>query len=91
LYVGQSGNVEIGHVFRKKYIKNPGEPLFSACSFLRYWAGLQPEETQKLINYGVDLMVGMAVKLLGKKNNKRSRMTLQDATSDDEDRSPEEA
>jgi hypothetical protein len=36
--------------FEKKQIKNPGEFLFVSCACLRYWAGLQNEETQQLIN-----------------------------------------
>jgi hypothetical protein len=40
------GNLEMsGHVLRRNTLKNPDEPLYSACSFLHYWAGLQPEET----------------------------------------------
>jgi hypothetical protein len=76
--------------WEKKNMKTPGKPLYSACSFLRYWAGLQPEETQKLINSGVDLMVGVAVKLLGKKNEERPKMALLDIAAADSDRSPEE-
>jgi hypothetical protein len=33
--------------FEKKQVKNPGELLFSACAFLRYWVGLQREEDQR--------------------------------------------
>jgi hypothetical protein len=32
--------------FEKKQIKNPIEIMFSVCAFLRYWAGLQDEETR---------------------------------------------
>jgi hypothetical protein len=64
--------------------------LYSVCSFLCYWAGLQSEETQKLINSGVDMMVGVAVKLLGKKNEDRSKVPLLDIVAADCTRSPKE-
>jgi hypothetical protein len=90
LFVGQFGNVEIGHVLRKKFKKNPGEPLYFACSFLHYWTGLQSNVTQKLINSGVDMVVEVAVKLLGKKNEDRSKVPLLNVTAADYARSPEE-
>jgi hypothetical protein len=74
--LGQFGNVEIEQVLRKKQTKSPSEPLFFACSFLCYWAGLQPEETQKLINSGVDLMVRTTIKLLRKKNEDHPWLAL---------------
>jgi hypothetical protein len=49
-------------------IKNPSVILFSACSFMRYCAGLHPTDTQDLINSRVDLMVKTAVKILGKED-----------------------
>jgi hypothetical protein len=35
--------------FDKKFLKNPSEIIFSACAFMRYWAGLHPVETQQLV------------------------------------------
>jgi hypothetical protein len=55
---------------RKKSIKNPDEILYSACSFMRYWTGLYTENTQQVINEGVDLMLRTTIKLLGKQNKK---------------------
>jgi hypothetical protein len=52
--------------FDKKPIKNPGEIMFAACAFMKYWAGLYPEEAQRLINNGVEVMMRTALKLLGK-------------------------
>jgi HJR/Mrr/RecB family endonuclease len=43
--------------FEKKSIKNPCEIIFSACVFMYYWAGLYPEEAQKVINAKVDVMM----------------------------------
>jgi hypothetical protein len=39
---------------------------------LSYWAGLYPEDTQKLIKDGVDLMMKTAIRLLGKKSGNNS-------------------
>jgi hypothetical protein len=33
---------------------------------MQYWAGLNPVDTQKAIDEGVELMLKMAFKLLGK-------------------------
>jgi hypothetical protein len=37
------------HVLRKKLIKSPAEIICYACSFLRYWAGLQKENDKAVI------------------------------------------
>jgi hypothetical protein len=58
--------------------------------FLHYWTGLQSNVTQKLINSGVDMVVEVAVKLLGKKNEDRSKVPLFNVTAADYARSPEE-
>jgi hypothetical protein len=71
--------------FEKKQIKNPGEILFAACAFLRYWAGLQNEETRQLINSGVDLMMRTAMKLLSKKEGPKPVMAIQDADREEDD------
>jgi hypothetical protein len=34
-----------------------------------YWTGLYPEETQKLINGGIDLVMKIAMRLLGKQED----------------------
>jgi hypothetical protein len=52
--------------WKKKNIKNPIEIIFSACSFMQYWTGLQSLDTQKAIDEGVNLMLKTAFKLLGK-------------------------
>jgi hypothetical protein len=33
---------------------------------MQYWAGLYPEDTQKMISAGVELMMKMTLRLLGK-------------------------
>jgi hypothetical protein len=58
--------------------------------FLHYCTGLQSNVTQKLINSGVDMVVEVAVKLLGKKNEDRSKVPLLNVTAADYARSPEE-
>jgi hypothetical protein len=70
--------------FDKKQINNPGDILFSACAFLRYWAGLQRDEDQRqLINAGVDLMMRTAMKILGKQDEPKSMLAIQGGQDDD--------
>jgi hypothetical protein len=64
--VGQFEKLEIELVLKKKNIKNPIEIIFSACSFMQYWTGLQSLDTQMAIDEGVNLMLKTAFKLLGK-------------------------
>jgi hypothetical protein len=75
--------------FEKKLIKNPIEIIFSACALMHYWAGLYPEETQRLIKEGVDLMMKTAIKLIGSKERPHGVPALQggghEATRGDED------
>jgi hypothetical protein len=40
--------------------------MFCMCVYA-VWAGLYPEVTKEVIEEGVDLMLQMAIKLLGKK------------------------
>jgi hypothetical protein len=40
--------------------------MYVACLFICYWAGLYLEDTQRAITAGVDLMMRMALKLLGR-------------------------
>jgi hypothetical protein len=62
-------------------ISNPGVILFSACSFMRYWAGPHPAEEQEMINS--NLMAKTVVKILGKMKDVRSTSTLMDADHGD--------
>jgi hypothetical protein len=71
--------------FEKKLIKNPCEIFFSACAFMHYWAGLYPEKAQKVISAGVDVMMQMALKLLGKQEAVQKRPALKGPKSEDED------
>jgi hypothetical protein len=64
--------------FEKKLIKSPIVILYSACTFMSYWSDLYPEETQKLIKDGVDFMMKMTIKLLGKKKSGNSTLVLMD-------------
>jgi hypothetical protein len=51
---------------QKKHIRNTGEFLYAACAFMQYWTGLYKEDTKKMINAGVDLMMKTMLKFLGK-------------------------
>jgi hypothetical protein len=72
--------------FEKKHINCPSEVLYSACIFMRYWAGLYLEETQKMINAGVDLMMKTVMRLLGKQDGGATTLLVKDATEDDEEK-----
>jgi hypothetical protein len=50
--------------FEKKHISNPFELLFSACAFMRHWAGLYPEMTKRMIEAGVNMMVKTVFQML---------------------------
>jgi hypothetical protein len=62
--------------FEKKAIKNPNVILFSACSYIRYWAGLLPDEAQEMVKSGVDQLAKTAVQLIGKTKDGRTAPTL---------------
>jgi hypothetical protein len=68
-FLGQYGKQEKGRALRKKLIKHHIEIIFSACIFMQYWVGLYPEEAQKLIRDGVDLMMKTVIKLIRSKWN----------------------
>jgi hypothetical protein len=53
-----------GVCFEEKSINNPIEILFMACSFMRYWAGLYPEITKKMIEAGVNVMMKTAFQII---------------------------
>jgi hypothetical protein len=73
-----------GTCFEKKVVNNPIDIVFSACSLVRYWAGLYPKYSQQVTSEGVELMIHTAIKLLGKQSKKR-RLLLTDGrlSSDD--------
>jgi hypothetical protein len=77
---GPYGKLGIRHVLRRKLLIT----LTKLCVLMRYWAGLYPESTQHAIGEVVDLMIRMAIQLLGKQNKKR-RLMLTDGRCSSED------
>jgi hypothetical protein len=72
--------------FEKKYIKKAIEIMYIVCSFIGYWTGLYPENTQKAIRVGVNLMMRTALKLLGRQGGAAaSTLLIKDKTEDGED------
>jgi hypothetical protein len=69
--------------FEKKCIKSHIDIIFSACSFMRYWAGLHPVDTQKAIDKGGELMLKMTFRLLDKQAKTTPGQLLLCGTSDD--------
>jgi hypothetical protein len=74
LSAGQSGSAGIKCVLKKN--KNPSVILHSAYSFMRFWAGLHSEEAREAINYIVDLLTKVAVKILRRAKDTRRVPTL---------------
>jgi hypothetical protein len=72
----------------KKPIKNPGEVIFSACAFMKYWAGLFPEESHNLVAVGTDLMMKMTKSILdGRQPIKKIKLlTAEDARMDNQEK-----
>jgi hypothetical protein len=48
----------------KKLIKDPVEIIFSACSYMFYWAGLYSEDMQSMISAGVETMMWAAIRIM---------------------------
>ena len=57
--------------FEKKLIKSPFEIVFSACSFLLYWAGLQPEEEAMRLRQGTEMIRSSMTRLMAMCENAR--------------------
>jgi hypothetical protein len=54
--------------FEKKDLKDPSDIVFSACVFMRYWAGIYSEEAQAMINAGVESMMRTVLLILRKQS-----------------------
>ena len=50
--------------FENKMIKSPFEIVYSACSFLLYWAGLQPVEEVARLRLGAEMIRASTTKLM---------------------------
>jgi hypothetical protein len=62
--------------FEKKRINNPSEIIYSACTFMDYWSGLYPDDTQVLNKKGVQVMIQAVVKILGKSRERQGQKLL---------------
>jgi hypothetical protein len=83
-YAGPFGSLTTRLVLRKKHIKHPGEIIYVACSFVCYWAGLYSEESPKMINLGVELMVKTALCLLGRQGGANMALKNEDDKEDEQ-------
>jgi hypothetical protein len=61
-----------------------GEILFYAIALMRYWAGLHPEETQRMIDVGVNLMMKTAMRLVRRRTATPTSLRIQDVAEDEE-------
>jgi hypothetical protein len=75
--------------FKKKNIKNLGEILYYTCALMRYQAGLYLEETQKMINSVVELVMKTVLRLLGKQGGGNATPMLLGNEADKEEREEE--
>ncbi|KAF6992253.1 hypothetical protein CFC21_009265 [Triticum aestivum] len=50
--------------FEKKLIKSPFEFVFSACSFLLYWPGLQNKEDAEELRQGAEMIRSSTTRLM---------------------------
>jgi hypothetical protein len=78
-----AGKWEIVFVLGKKHISNTFELLFSACAFMRYWAGLYPEMT--MIKAGVNMMVKTAFQMLKETRQAAPALMIRGMESETED------
>jgi hypothetical protein len=69
----------------KKIIKNPCEVLLSACAFMRYWAGIYPEEAQWADQQWRESDDADNVEATREERCWHPRLALQSANSKDED------
>jgi hypothetical protein len=61
--------------FQKKPIQNPGDVVFLVCAFMKYWAGLFPEEARNLVAAGTEAMMKVTKSILdGTRTAKRLKM-----------------
>jgi hypothetical protein len=49
--------------FDKKTIRNPKEVIYSACTFMHYWAGLYQDEMKDKIKEGADTLMKVAISI----------------------------
>jgi hypothetical protein len=76
--------------FEKIRIKGPNEIIFSACFFMKFWAGLYPDDAQEIIKKGVQSMIQAAIKLLGKPRESQGPKLLLTSGADGDDREQED-
>jgi hypothetical protein len=55
------------------------------CDFMRYWAALYRGETQKMINYVVELMMKTTLRQLRKQGSGDAILALKNDVADKED------
>jgi hypothetical protein len=61
--VGQSGHRKNKICFDKILIKNPYELIFSACLFMKYWAGLFAAVDLDMVKARVDVMLRISTEI----------------------------
>jgi hypothetical protein len=67
--------------FEKTFMNNPFDIIFSSCAFMQYWIEFYLEETHKLTEDGVDLMMKTAIKLMREKERNMKGLRLKEKTN----------
>lgn len=76
--------------FDKQLIKHPCEVLFTACSFMRYWAGLYPGDMQEVIVAGAESMLKAVMQVIGRCAREQPCLTIKESDEKEEEREDEQ-
>jgi hypothetical protein len=71
--------------FEKIPPRNVLEVTFSAITFMRYWVGMQLEDTQKMISLGINLMVSMIMKVMRRRSDSTVPLTIRGMDQEDDE------
>lgn len=73
-------------MFQGKIVTSPITIICYACSLMGYWAGLLCDDDKDELVAGVNSMLKIALRLVGKKTGVRKRGLLEGAEDDDQDK-----
>lgn len=72
--------------FGKILIKHPCDILFSACAFMRYWAGICFEDRKSIIMAGAETMFKTAVKVVRRRTGNSTTLRItEDGEEEDQE------
>jgi hypothetical protein len=71
--------------FENIHIKNVCEVLFFVIAIMRYWAGLHPQVTQRMINIGINLVMKTVMRLMMRWTDVATILMIRDVADEDEE------